>query len=173
MLTGMPRLLYATALLLGILSLTWAAFRLMNRRVAAHEAVAELAECKRIAMDIEAARTSPKTALLEKQSDQQISSSIQLAAQVAEIPDKDILRINPLQGRRLAKSAHIEQPIDIEIRQVTFGQLSRFLAELSAAECGLKPASLHLTAPRTTPDEGSTELWGCDLVLSYRVFSPD
>jgi len=139
----------------------------------ARMAVGELAECRAIATRIESLRAIPQSASLEKQTPQQITLYIQRAAQVAEIPDSDLLRVTPQPGRRVPRSPHIEQPTTVEIRQTSLGQLSRFLSELSVLDVGLQPTSIRLTAPRTPPAETQTEVWGCELVLTYLLFSPE
>jgi hypothetical protein len=167
------RALFGAAALLLIALLLVSGLRWHAQRVAARVAVKELADCREIAAQIEALRAIPKSASLEKQSEQQITLCIQRAAQAAEIPDADILRIAPQPGRRIAKSSHVQQPTTVEIRQTTLGQLSRFLGELSVVEVGLQPTSIRLTAPRTPPPETQNEVWACELVLTYLVFSPE
>ena len=173
MLAGKYRVLFVAAASLLIALLLISGVRWHAQLAAARLAVTELADCREIAAKIESLRAIPKSASLEKQTEQQITLCIQRAAQVAEIPDSDILRITPQQGKRLAKSAHIEHPTAVEIRQTTLGQLSRFLSELSVVDVGLQPTSIRLTAPNMPPPETQTEVWACELVLTYLVFSPE
>lgn len=173
MLTGPQRNLFAVTASLCIALLLWSGVRWHNYRAAAQEAVRDLQHCQRIAAEIEAARTAPQTALLAQQSEQQISGEIDRAAQAAEIPDTDVQRITPQLGRRIDKSPHLLQPVDVTIRQVTMGQLARFLGELGTMESGLQATSIHLSEPRTAPTEKGNEVWSCELVLTYLVFSPE
>ncbi|MHB8971021.1 MAG: hypothetical protein ACYC3X_22645 [Pirellulaceae bacterium] len=173
MLPAKSRALFVTATSLCLVLFLLTGLRWHTQLTAARFAVSELAACQAIAAEIESLRAAPKSASLQKQTDQQITLSIQRAAQVAEIPDSDILRITPQQGRRLGKSAHVQQPTAVEIRQATLGQLSRFLGELSLVDVGLQPTSMRLAAPRTSPPAAQTELWACELVLTYLVFSPE
>ena len=151
----------------------WMLFHCHQRSVIARRAMEELAVCQQLADRIQSLRTSPRQAVLKKQSVQRISLCIQQAAEAAELPDSDILRITPRQGRRVGKSPHVEQPVDVTIRKLTLGQLSRFLEELQAGAGGLQPTSIRLTAPRSKPSETENELWSCELVLTYLVFSPE
>lgn len=168
-----PSVSMSIAILLIAVLVALAASAWRAQRAAARQAVAELAECRRLAARIEACRAAPRTALSEKQSAQQISLSVQRAAQAAEISDTDILHITPRQGRRLGKSVHVQQPVDVEFRQITLGQLSRFIDELHIVDAGLEPTSIRLTAPRAQPAGNRNELWTCELVLTYLVFSPE
>ena len=163
-------------LTLGVVLQVWAGWRWYAERSATHRAVRELAACRQLATEIAALKSRPKSAVLQPQTDQQITLAIQQAAQFAEIPDGDILRITPQQGRRLGKSPHIQQPTTVEIRQATLGQISRFLAELSVTDMRLQPTSIRLSAPRMSPEEAGatrTERWSCEFVLTYLVFSPE
>jgi hypothetical protein len=144
-------------------------------RAAAQRAALDLAVCRRLSLEIEQLRDAPHTVHQEQQTQQQITLSIQRAAQIAEIPDADILRVTPQSGRRLKNSAHIQQPVDLEIRALTLGQLSRFLTELQELDKGLHPTSIRLTAPRSesTTSQNENETWACEFVLTYLVFSPE
>ncbi|MHB8974212.1 MAG: hypothetical protein ACYC3X_27610 [Pirellulaceae bacterium] len=173
MLPAKYRALFITAASLCVVLFLLSGLDWHWRRAAAQLAVRELAACQVIATEIESLRATPKSASLQKQTEQQITLAIQRAAQVAEIPDSDILRITPQQGRRLGKSPHIQQPTAVEIRQATLGQLARFLGELSLVDVGLQSTSIRLAAPRTSPPASETERWACELVLTYLVFSPE
>lgn len=155
--------------------LLWLAgvMRWQGNRASAQQAAEDLAACRRLAEELEELRGAPQTVRLEQQTQQQITLSIQRAAQIAEIADSNILRITPQAGRRLRDSPHLQQPVDVEIRSLTLGQLTRFLNELGALDEGLKPTSLRLTAPRSQPSDTKNEMWGCEFVLTYLVFSPE
>jgi len=140
---------------------------------AARSAVQELADCRMLAAHIEALRANPTNVSLHTQTQQQINTWVQRAAEVAEIPKKEIRSVLPQPVRRLAKTPHVQHPTTVEIWQTSLGQLSRFLSELSALEAGLQPTSIRLTAPRTPPRATQTEVWTCELTLTYLVFSPE
>ncbi len=193
MLVGTQRTFYVISLCISFICLLLASVQWYVQHAAVEQAAKELAACRRIAAEIESFRMAPKAAVLEQQTSQQISLAVQSAAQVAEIPDSEILEIRPRHGRRLEKSPYIEQPTEVPIRKATLGQLSRFLGELSAIDSGLKPVSITLKAPHAVSNSASnsasnaasndartevtefgfTEFWECDLVLTYLVFSPE
>lgn len=150
-----------------------AGLRWYSQRILARRAVEELAICRQIAAEIDSGRGSPQRAMLERQSDQQISLLIERAAQEAEILDSEILRITPQPGLRRTKSIYVEQPTAVQLRQVSLIQLSRFLGELGISEAGLQPTSIRLTAPRTRSSTLPHDDWTCELVLTYLVFSPE
>lgn len=143
------------------------------RRVAAHQSRLDLERCRQLAAEIRALRAAPHTALAARQSEQQLLLAIERAAQEAEIPDAELLRITPQRARRLGRSAQVQQPTSVEIRQLTLGQLARFLAAPSLAATGLEATSIRLAAPRVPPGASETEKWTCESILTYLVFSPE
>jgi len=171
--TDSRRVAISVLLTLSLVLALASAWRWYALSESAREAAKELALCRDMATQIRSYRASPQAAQLERPSQQQVTLLIERAAEEAEIPNADILRITPQQGRRRSKASHVEQPTNVELRQVTLGQLSRFFQGLRAVDLGLQPTSIRLTAPRNSPAATQNEVWGCELVLTYVVFSPE
>lgn len=167
------RVVVSVALTLALMLVLGSTWRWYARGASAREAAEELVLCREMASQIRSYRASPQAAQWERPSEQQVTLLIERAAEEAEISHADILRITPQQGRRQNKASHVEQPTAVEFRQITLGQVSRFLQALKAADLGLQPTSIRLNAPRNSPAATQNEVWSCEFVLTYVVFSPE
>lgn len=147
--------------------------RCVSRREGARVAAEGLAACRKLGDQIAVLKRIPTHASLESRGRQDMALAIQRAAQLAHIPDLSIVRVTPLAGRRLGKSAYLEQPTTVELQQVSLEQLVRFLRELSNPEQGLTATSLRLTAPRTPGEDRESETWSVEVILTHLVFSPE
>lgn len=146
----------------------------MIRAQAAAQAAAEnLQRCQQLAAQIEALKTAPAQASLERQSTQEVATRIERAAQTAGIAGSAITRIDPQAPRRIGKSAHVQQPTHVEIRQVSLEQLWKFLTEMALGESGLVTTSVRLSLPRGSTNATPSESWSAEVVLTHLVFSPE
>ncbi len=149
-----------------------AGFRWHDKRSSALAATRNLHACRQLERQINVLREAPRNASLQVQSFQDLAVKIELAAQVAEIPESSIVSITPQQGRRVGESSHVEHPTDLELRGVSLKQLALFLRELSSDECGLHATMVRVSAPRTGGTEEGDEIWAIEMVLTYLLFSP-
>ena len=141
--------LLALAGLLGLLA--FSGLRLYRNRRAAEVAAENLTVCRQLARQIERLNSTPTRASLHRRSSGDLALKIQQAAQIAKIPESAIVRIDPQANRRMGETPYVQQPTRLEIRQISFDGLVRFLAEVSSSESGLQATSVRLTAPRTPP----------------------
>jgi hypothetical protein len=138
----------------------------------ATDAAVNLRQCTLLAREIEGLRTSPRQAALEVQSQQELASLLQQAGKSAKVPEAAVISIHPEATRRIAKTAYVEQPTRIELRQVTMGQIVNFLIEVTSRDLRILPTSLRLSAPRAKGIAGA-ETWQTEVVLTHVVFSPE
>ncbi len=153
--------------------LTVCGWEMIQAQAAAQAAAENLQRCRQLAAQIEALKTAPAQASLERQSTQEVATRIERAAQTAGITGSAITRIDPQAARRIGKSAHVQQPTHVEIRQVSLEQLGKFLAELALGESGLETTSIRLSLPRGSTNPSPGESWSAEVVLTHLVFSPE
>ena len=146
---------------------------LVHKRGAAQAAASNHEKCRQLAERIEALQAVPAQSSLHRRSSRDLALKVEQAARIAEIGPKTIVRINPQASHRVGKSSYLQQPTNIEIRQVSTEQLAKFLQELSAADSGLQTTSLRLTAPRLLSDDQQPETWTVEVVLTHVFFSPE
>jgi hypothetical protein len=159
-------LIGAAVALLVIVGQRWQA-----SRESAHDAAENWHACLRLTKGIEALKTSPTQATLQKQSQQELTSLIEQSAKTVKISEL-IASIRPEAHRRVGRTAFVEYPTRIELRQSGLSQIVGFLLEVMARDSRILPTFLRLTPPRNRPT-GDSETWQAEVVLTYLVFSPE
>lgn len=153
--------------------LAFCGWEMLQAQAAAEAAGENLQRCQQLADQIQTLKAAPAQASLEQQSTKEVATRIERAAQVAGIASSAITQIQPQAPRRIGKSAHVQQPTHVAIRQVTLEQLSKFLGELALGESVLETTSLRLSMPRGTSTATAGESWTAEVVLTHLVFSPE
>ena len=145
-----------------------------SARWAADEALRQSNESGEYARKIIELREKPELITAEFRSSLQIAQFIKAAMTIAEIPDEQLIRIEPRGTQRISKTPYLAQPFHLELQKVTMPQLVRFLHHLSVHD-QLETSDLRLHVSRETfvgrGEEGS-ELWNAELVLTNVLFSP-
>lgn len=156
-----------------VVLLAFAALELQSSRAAALAAVQNLAECRELASEISKLRGRPSQITLQAQSGAELARQIESAAQVAQVPNNCVVRIDPQPARRIGESPYKEQPANLELRAVTLKQLVQFLQTLQEGGAGLRTRSMRLIAPRqeaTAPSDAET--WMAEVTLTSMIFAP-
>jgi hypothetical protein len=156
----------AAATLLAVAGHRWQA-----SRVSAQEAAENWNACLRLSQNIEGLKSSPTQATLQKQSQQELTSLIEQSAKTVKISEL-IGSIRPEAHRRVGRTAFVEYPTRIELRQGGLNQIVGFLLEVMARDNRILPTFLRLTPPRNRPT-ADAETWQAEVVLTYLVFSPE
>lgn len=158
-------------ILAGLLVLTaWWSYRYMaSRRRIAATAQADLADCLRIAGQIERLRRRPTLAAHRERLASETTGLIEEAARSAGIPADSLSRISPGRPRRVDDTAYQEKPTRVLLRKVTRRQLVVLMHRLLSAGAGLHAKSIRLSAPR---HDDSGDRWTVELVLTDLIYDP-
>ena len=141
----------------------------------ADESVRQYNESREYAKKIIELRDKPELIVAELRSSLQIAQFIAAAMTVAEIPEENLIRIEPRGTQRIAKTPYLQQPFHLELQRITMPQLVRFLHHLSV-HYRLETNDLRLHVLREhlikEEEEEGPELWNTELVLTNVLFSP-
>ena len=96
-----PQSLSKLALLLLVLLAGWSYARWLSARAAAATAAENLAECRRLARQINQLRDAPMRATAEAHSATELARRIEQAAQTAKMPIDRLIQIDPQPARRM------------------------------------------------------------------------
>ena len=161
-------------------ALVWGYARLVDAKDAAATSARNLAECERLAGRIESERGTPAPVATAAATARgagggvqpaDVSRRIEAAAEVAELPEDSIERIEPGLPRRLGDGPFLERPTTVELRGVALDQLFTFLHALAAEEgapLGLK--TLRLAAPPGAA--GPVDEWNVESTLTQTTYAP-
>ncbi len=164
-----------TAVLLSVLAAllalaTLLSYRVMIRhRAAAMTASNDLAECYKMAPEIESYRKRPAMAADQERIANETTGLIEQAARSSGISTRGLVRITPAPAHRLADTVYKEKPTQILLKGVTLRQLVSTLHRLASSKQSLYPKSLRITAPRVD-DIG--RLWTAEIVVTYLIYEP-
>ena len=152
----------------------------------ADETVRQFNESREYAKKIIELREQPELITAEFRSSLQIAQFIKTAMTVAELPEENLIRIEPRGTQRIAKTPYLEQPFHLELQRVTMPQLVRFLHHLSVHDrLETSDLRLHILRESFSPRRGTgeereggdgedegPEFWNAELVLTNVLFSP-
>lgn len=95
-------------LLLGLVSAGWSMVRLSNARQQARQQARELDECRRLIAQIKNLREKPNIAGATEMQINDLAAVIEKAADEAELPRQNLIRIWPEQARRIGDTPYKE-----------------------------------------------------------------
>lgn len=162
-----------TALMLGLLLALagGSAWSFREARRSAQSAAEALADCRRLAAQIEHMRRAPRRAAASMSNTAELASRVEEAARGAGIAPAAVLRIEPEPGRRVGDSAYRSQATRVELDGVSLRGLITFLDRLRSGSDRLEAERLRLSAPRGAV-EAQDEPWRAEVVLTQLVFAP-
>ena len=147
----------------------WSWYRMNGYRQDARVAVADLAECQRLAAQIQSLRQRPNRAGAAEVQINELANAIESAADTASLPRQNLIRIWPENARRIGETPYKTKPTQVLIRGATLEQLTRFLHAIENHDYQLQVVSVRLTAPR---DQDATNLWTAETTISYLIYDP-
>lgn len=157
-------------LLATILFGAWRSHSLQNRL---DESVAALTECRQLVDRIKAARSAPEIASEQQTNEEELTRRIEAWASQAGIRGEQVLRIDPLPGRRSGDSDYLVQGVDVELGKITLPQLAAFSQSVRSEDSRLRVSQLRLSALEPLQiGAGSTETWDGEIALTYLLHSP-
>ncbi len=146
---------------------SWGYLRLNAAREAAGLAATNLAECRRLATKIEAARGPAGLAPgVREPRAEELIRRIEAGAKAAEFPETSIDRIEPGPAQRVGDGPLREKPTVVHLRGVTLRQVFTFLHGVSSGRSGLSLKQIRLSAP--SPDDAG-DRWSVETTLTYLV----
>lgn len=158
-------------LIVGLIGLVfWSGLRLLNQRAAAITAAADLQRCEDLAQRIRTLENKSRLAGAQEIPMDELARPIEQAARSARIDTaQSLVRVVPESPRRIGDSSYKEAATQVQLRQITLGQLVAFLHSASSNGTGLETTSIRLSAPR---DQENGEHWTVETTLSYLIYSP-
>ncbi|MCA9201047.1 MAG: hypothetical protein KDA87_26085 [Planctomycetales bacterium] len=130
-----------------------------------------LATCENLCRRIESLRNSATNAALEQQNKDELTTKIEAGVLNAGISADCLTRINPQSGRRVGKTAYLEEVTEIELQHVTLEQLITLALSVVNDDSAMFVSSLRLSAPRIAI-ETTSDVWDAEVGLTRLVFSP-
>ena len=164
--TGRERSLILAAVLGLLGAILWGAIRLADARTAAASAAADLAECRRLAAQIEAQRAPGAAALAREPQEAELIRRIESAARIAEFSQSSVERIVPGAAQRVGESDLTEKSTIVELKGVTLRQLFAFLHTLGTGRSSLNLKQIRLSVPSP---EDTGDRWSVETTLTYLV----
>ncbi len=157
--------------LAGLLALTagWSYRRLVSAREALAQANGDLAECRRLAGQIQLCRDRPNVAAEFERVASETAGPIERAARAAGVSPDRLLRISPEPAQRVGDSVYKEKPTRVSLKDVTLKQLVTLVHGLTSADAGLRVKSILLHAPN---QEDPSDSWTAEVVLAYLIYEP-
>ena len=159
---------------LMIIIVGYLGMRLHEAREAARQASGDLQACQLLADKIKRVSASPKKALEEQRSLDDLSSRIEQAATTAKLARGVIARILPQSDRRLGDSPYVAQPTRVECRDVGLRELVFFINELLSGDKTLHATAIRLSTPLSAANaKHDSESWNAEFVLTHVLYSPN
>jgi hypothetical protein len=150
----------------------WWSYQAMTQaRGLAVQNQSELADCYKMALQIDCYNHSKKPALAAEGElkSAETTALIEQAAKSAGIPQANLAQIFPESPQRLGDSAYKEKPTQVRVENVTLQQLTAMLYTLAGNAKPLKAKSIRLAAPR---QQETGNLWTAELSLTYLIYDP-
>ena len=156
-------------LLVGLaLAAGWSWSQMRARRVRAERAAATLADCRRLAADIESLKDGPKVAASDGFGVEKLGQRIEQARSQARLGRGSLEGVYPQSSRRIGATPYRRKPISLTLRRLTLRQLVVFLHELTEPP-GLHLRELRLSTPRSEGGEGK---WDAEATVTYLLYEP-
>ena len=165
------RLLAALLVAIAATVLIYLGLRLNSAKVAAVQAADDLRICEQLANQIAEVSATPKKALEEQRSIDDLSSRIEQAAKASELAAGTVARILPQADRRIADTAYVAQPTRVECRNIGLKDLVFFIGELLSSDKAFHATTIRLSLPQVASSTES-EAWNAELVLTHVLYSP-
>jgi len=162
-------ILWTAAVAALLIATLWAHSRLTNASHAADQAATDLAECRKLALQIGEIKDRPRVAGEQEKLAGETTAMIDVAATAAGITARQLIRIAPESPQRLGETVYKEKPIAVLLRGVTLRQLVHMGHALLAPNPGLRIKTMRLSAP--TPDD-TTDKWTAELTITYLLYDP-
>ncbi len=146
----------------------WSVSDLFTQRSAARQARAELAECQRLAKEIDLLRAQPAVASDEAMGIQQLGDHIAAALKAAELDNSVIEGMFPQSEQPIGQTPYVQKPTSLVLRSVPLSKLAVFLYDLTDGT-GLHVRDLRLRMPHGNQ---SANVWNADVTLTYLIYAP-
>jgi len=161
--------LIGTMLALLLLTVLWSYGQMSASKEAVLSAAQDTAQCRHLADRIGQLQHKPSLAGSSELAMTELARLIEQAAAGSEIPGGSLVRITPEAARRIGDSVYKEKPTQVLLRNVTLGQIVRFLHSLTGNDSGLEARQIRLSAPR---DQQTGDQWVLEATLGYLIYAP-
>jgi hypothetical protein len=149
-------------------SAAWSVEWMLAQRRSATRAAATLAECRRLATEIESLRQKPSMASDEAMGGQELGKRINAASNQAGLNRSALQRVSPQPGRRVNGSPYLRKPTILRMQGVKLTKLVDFMHRLTN-QTNLNVRNLQLSTPRR---DASANAWHADVTLTYLIYRP-
>jgi hypothetical protein len=159
----------------GVLAVmaTWSGFRFANSYRSAQVAAENLSACRQLAQQISDLATAPTKAWQQNEAPfDSLRLELQQIVAAEDIGESNLISVNQQQARRLGEGDYLTEPAQIELRNVTLGQLVSLLLQITQGRRGLNVQAVRLSAPRGIEHAGEAETWSAEVILTHLIFSP-
>jgi len=162
------RITIELALLIGLLAavVAWSYGRMADQRAAAGAAQADLGACRNMAARFKGLDRRSELPTDPARFEAEATGRIERAAKNAGVAAGPEL-IDPEPARRVADTPYKAKPTLVLLRDVTLGQLVRFVHPLIAD--GLHADFIRLSAPRA---DDTTDTWSAEVTFTYLYYDP-
>ena len=147
----------------------WSYSFMAAQRDAAAQACEDMADVRRMAGQIEAARQRPTLAAEHERVSDEVTGLIEQAAVKAGVPAGSLIRITPEPPSRLGDTVYKEKPTQVVFRNISLKQLVGLVHRLIGSDQQLEAKSIRITAPNP---QDTGDLWNAELVLTYLIYDP-
>lgn len=139
---------------------------------AAQEAAEHWGLCRDYSSKIIELKEKPVLVSSQTHSSAQIAQTIKSAMTFAEIPEENLVRVEPRSSKRIEKTPYLEQLSHLELQNITMEQLIRFLHRLSTLG-QLEANDLRLRESAvSSPETTGLEYWNAEIILTNLIFAP-
>jgi len=154
----------------GLLAgVAWSGYYFQRQRTAAAAEHSSLAECGRLAGDIERLRVRPALASDQERLETETTRMIEAAVQSAGMDKSRLVRIEPAPPSRVGETPYKQKPTLVRLRNVRMEQIVSFVHELAGGGHGLTTKSIRISAPRRQETGG---LWTAEITFVYLIYDP-
>lgn len=147
----------------------WSYGRLDAAYTRANEDGGAWAQSEALTRQIRSLRDQPTLADDHAMQKEDMTRRIANAAAVASLDEKRLIAIEHQTARRLGRSAYLEEPTRMTLKDVTLRQVLTTLDALTKDDSRLRVSRLRLTAPR---QDTNAESWIVDVTVTYLIYDP-
>ncbi len=172
---SLPNADHRPLILVGVLGLVltitaaWTFGRLSDRRSAAIGAATDLADCRRLATQIQQLGRQPALAGSGEMQLNELTRRIERSAKSAQIQPDSLIRISPDPASRVGNTAYKKKSTQVLFRGVTLRQIMTFLHTVAAQDTGPQTTRVRLVAPHS---DDAGDRWTVETTLTYLIYEP-